>query len=375
MDVREPDVGETDMSEPDMSEPDMSEPDVSEPDGGVIPEAGVTTGFLAKRLGVSPTTLRSWDRRYGLGPAVREDGKHRRWSPGDIAMVFEMCRLTAAGIAPAEAARAAKRHATAHGAETSLVPLHTAAPGVPPVAQPPAPATARTSRSPSGLPLGNVRHECRGLARAAVRLDAAAVQEQLTLAIRTHGLVTAWEEILAPSLQAVGRKWESAGERYLEVEHLLSWHISATLRHVYVGAAPTRREPATAPVLLACMPGEQHTLPIEALSAALAERGVPTLVLGGSVPAEALFAAMQRVGPGAVVLWSQSRSTAGMPLARHIAASRWGVRGARTHSRVLVAGPGWGRAPHGAGLLRPRGLSDALRLLEGRSPEGLVDAG
>jgi DNA-binding transcriptional MerR regulator len=344
---------------------------VSDPDGGVIPEAGVTTGFLAKRLGVSPTTLRSWDRRYGLGPAVREDGRHRRWSPGDIAMVFEMCRLTAAGIAPAEAARAAKRQAAAH--HTAPTP-DAPAPGVPPVARTAAPGTARASRSPSGLPLGNVRHECRGLARAAVRLDAAAVQEQLTLAIRTHGLVTAWEEILAPSLQAVGRKWESAGERYLEVEHLLSWHISATLRHVYVCAAPVRRESGSAPVLLACLPGEQHTLPIEALSAALAERGVPTLVLGGSVPAEALFAATQRVGPGAVVLWSQSRSTASLPLARHIAATRWGVRGARTHSRVLLAGPGWGRSPQGPGLLRPHGLSDALRLLEWKSPDGFVDA-
>lgn len=36
------------------------------------PVAGLTTGALARRLGVSPTTLRSWDRRYGLGPAVRE---------------------------------------------------------------------------------------------------------------------------------------------------------------------------------------------------------------------------------------------------------------------------------------------------------------
>lgn len=36
--------------------------------------AGLTTGAVARRLGVSPTTLRSWDRRYGLGPAVRAEG-------------------------------------------------------------------------------------------------------------------------------------------------------------------------------------------------------------------------------------------------------------------------------------------------------------
>ncbi|MBK3637402.1 MerR family DNA-binding transcriptional regulator, partial [Streptomyces sp. MBT97] len=39
-------------------------------------DAGLTTGALARRLGVAPTTLRSWDRRYGIGPAVRADGRH-----------------------------------------------------------------------------------------------------------------------------------------------------------------------------------------------------------------------------------------------------------------------------------------------------------
>ncbi|NSL43256.1 MerR family transcriptional regulator, partial [Streptomyces sp. 8P21H-1] len=66
-------------------------------------DLGVTTGFLARTLGVSPTTLRSWDRRYGLGPAVRADGRQRRWAPQDVAMLREMCRLTATGVPPAEA--------------------------------------------------------------------------------------------------------------------------------------------------------------------------------------------------------------------------------------------------------------------------------
>jgi DNA-binding transcriptional MerR regulator len=345
-----------------------------DPDAAV-PEAGVTTGFLARRLGVSPTTLRSWDRRYGLGPAHRADGRHRRWSPGDIAMVLEMCRLTAAGVPPAEAARTAKEHAGRHSAHT--VPASVAAPPRGAVADVPArQAVARAARSGSGLPLGEVRQECKGLARAAVRLDAAAVRDQLTTAIRTHGLVVAWEEILAPTLRAVGRKWQSAGDRYVEVEHLLSWHISTALRHAYVSAAPARQASdtrAVPTVLLACLPGEQHTLPLDALSAVLAERGMPTLMLGSAVPAEALIAASQRVGPGAVVLWSQSRSTASLPLARHVAATQWGIRGARTHSRVLLSGPGWGRSQDPR-LLRPHGLRDALRMLDaldGRTrPEG-----
>ncbi|MFD8422561.1 MerR family transcriptional regulator [Streptomyces sp. NPDC059466] len=326
-------------------------------------DAGVTTGSLARRLGVSPTTLRSWDRRYGIGPALRTDGRHRRWTPEDVAMLQEMCRLTAGGLPPAEAARAAKERARGRVRSPALAlvrpPAEPRMPNSPPATA--LPPGAPASRSGTGLPLGDVRLECRGLARAAVRLDAAAVQGMLTAAVERHGLATAWAEVMVPTLRAVGRKWESSGDRYVEVEHLLTWHVSATLRHVYVCAT---RNPRTGvpPVLLACLPGEPHTLPLEALGAVLTERGVPALMLGGTVPAEALIAAVRRVGPSAVVLWSQSRSTANPPLARHVAGTRWGVRGARTRSLVLLGGPGWDEDP-GPGLLRPRRLDDALRML------------
>ena len=86
---------------------DMADPPDHLPDRA--PEqAGLSTGAVARRLGVAPTTLRSWDRRYGLGPTVREGGRHRRWSPWDIAVLEHMCRLTASGVPPAEAARQAR---------------------------------------------------------------------------------------------------------------------------------------------------------------------------------------------------------------------------------------------------------------------------
>ncbi|MEU6375984.1 MerR family transcriptional regulator [Streptomyces sp. NPDC046909] len=293
----------------------------------------LTTGALARRLGVSPTTLRSWDRRYGIGPAVRADGHHRRWTPRDVAMVEAMCRLTAAGVPPAEAARAARSGE---------------APEEPP---------DRSSRAAGTLPLGgDVRRECRGLARAAVRLDAPAVQELLTAAVERHGLTLAWQEVMVPVLHAVGRKWAASGDRYVAVEHLLSWQISTTLRRF-------TPPPASGDgVVLACVPGEQHTLALEALNAALGELRVPTRMFGADVPAEALAGAVRRLGPAAVVLWAQARSTASLPLARHVAGMEWGVTGARRSPLVLLAGPGWSAFPPD-GMPRPPGLPQALHLL------------
>ena len=64
----------------------------------------LTVAAVARRLGVAPATLRTWDRRYGLGPSEHIEGEHRRYCPGDLAKLTMMRRLIIAGVAPVEAA-------------------------------------------------------------------------------------------------------------------------------------------------------------------------------------------------------------------------------------------------------------------------------
>lgn len=314
---------------------------------GVPAGGGLTTGEVARRLGVAPTTVRTWDHRYGLGPDRHTGGRHRRWTAADVARLERMCALTATGLPPAEAARLAR-------SEEPSAP----APGGPEAAasrRPPA-----RSRAGSGLRLGDARQECKGIARAALRLDATALDRLLLDAITEHGLVGAWTEVIVPTLQAVGRKWETSGERYVEVEHFLSWHVSGALRRTTPGPVADRPGATT---VLACVPGENHTLALEVLSAALTERGVPVRMFGGALPVESLVAAVRRTGPAAVGLWAQSRGTASRPLAEHVAGMEWGVRGARRGPVVLTLGPGWaGRTV--TGLARPSGLAEAVTALE-----------
>ncbi|MEV4785562.1 MerR family transcriptional regulator [Streptomyces tuirus] len=343
--------------------------------GGVPLGGGLTTGEVARRLGVAPTTVRTWDRRYGLGPDAHTGGRHRRWTATDVARLERMCALTATGIPPAEAARTVLGEATQEagpdaGPDAGLVGRTApASPDTPPWAHaparrpseaPPLPPARPRSRAGSGLRLGDVRQECKGIARAALRLDAVALDELLEAAIVEHGLVAAWTEVIMPTLQAVGRKWESSGEKYVEVEHFLSWHVSGALRR---GAPPSAADRPGATVVLACVPGENHTLPLEVLAAALAERGLPVRMFGGALPVESLVTAVRRTGPAAVALWAQSRTTASRPLAQHVAAMEWGVRGARRKPVVLTIGPGWsGRTV--TGLPRPTGLAEAVAVLE-----------
>ncbi|OEJ28601.1 transcriptional regulator [Streptomyces agglomeratus] len=329
----------------------MDETEGSRPETG-----GLTTGAVARRFGVAPTTLRSWDRRYGIGPAAREDGKHRRWTAADLAVLERMRALTHDGVPPAEAARVARAQPRPEREPTDSSSGRT--PGTAAARRRGSPTTRPVPRGHpgGGLQLKDARVECRGLARAALRLDAFAVDRLLEAVIAEHGLVTAWAEIIVPTLRAVGRKWQTSGEKYVEVEHLLSWHVSSALH---------RRQRAPAEVstadfaVLACVPGETHTLPLEALAAALHERNLPVRMFGAALPAEALVEAVRRTGPGAVALWAQSRTTASRPLAQHVARMTWGVRGARRRPTVLTVGPGW-TAPVVPGALRPSGLAEAV---------------
>ncbi|MFJ2742359.1 MerR family transcriptional regulator [Streptomyces sp. NPDC087440] len=313
------------------------------------PSPGLTTGDVARRLGVAPTTLRSWDRRYGIGPAVRDDGRHRRWAPADVDLLERMCALTARGVPPAEAARLARDSAPKPPA---LAPAD-------PRVEIPAP------RPPSsGIPVRTVR----GLRNAAVRLDSPLIDSLLTATVHSHGLIGSWEGAMAPALRAIGRTWatsgDATGERYVEAEHLLSWHISTALRR---NADVKDPGDAERPVLLACLPGELHTLALEALAAALAERGLPVRMFGAAVPLHALSEAVRRTGPRAVVLWSQTRPTADRAVLGLVRSTARGIRGARTHPAVLAAGPGWSRTAPSEGVHRPHSLADALDLVESAS--------
>jgi hypothetical protein len=73
----------------------------------VTPSPMLTVAAVARRLGVAPSTLRTWDRRYDLGPSAHTAGSHRRYGPTDLARLVVMRRLTLEGVPPAEAARIA----------------------------------------------------------------------------------------------------------------------------------------------------------------------------------------------------------------------------------------------------------------------------
>lgn len=291
----------------------------------------LTVSAVARRMGVAPATLRTWDRRYGVGPSEHSPGSHRRYTPADVARLEHMRRLVIDGVPPAEAAR-------------SALTLSVEEPTV-------ETTPASTPRGGGGnvLALPGAGAHARGLARAAQAIDPASCQQIVTRALTELGAVRAWNEVLVPVLTAVGEKWRDTGQG-VEIEHALSGAVQDSLGAWIRSLAPSTEGRA---VILACAPGEQHALPLWATSAALAERGVGARILGANLPDDALASAVRRIGPAAVLVWSQIEETADPRALSQLPATR-------PAATVLIAGPGWRHLNDAAGPVHVTGLEEAV---------------
>jgi hypothetical protein len=296
---------------------------------------GLAVAAVARRLGVAPATLRTWARRYGLGPSEHVAGSHRRYSAQDVARLELMRRMVNAGVGPGDAARAARAAAVDTVSTT-------------PAATPPPLDDATRVGGGKVISLPGALPAARGLARAAMTLDGPACVDVLDDGLRRRGVIWTWDNLAAPVLVGVGRRWQATGTG-IEVEHVVTESVVAAMSSV------TMRERAAhnvRPVLLACADEEQHSLPLFTLAAALAERKVAARVLGARVPHEALMAAIRRTGPAVVLVWSRTEATGDIGRMQDL---RW----LRPPPRLLVAGSGWdGPVPRGAETVRD--LSDAV---------------
>mgnify|MGYP000909311355 CR=1 FL=1 len=63
-----------------------------------VPEAALSVTEVSKRLGVSASTLRTWERRYGVGPEERAAGAHRRYLPDDVEPASGSVYLAEVGV-------------------------------------------------------------------------------------------------------------------------------------------------------------------------------------------------------------------------------------------------------------------------------------
>ncbi len=331
----------------------------------------LTVAAVARRLGVAPATLRTWDRRYGLGPSEHQAGAHRRYSAADVARLLVMRRLTLDGVAPADAAAIAREAPAADASSVTVLAPRSSLnprenPNLTPHPQQVSSAQPDPPRSPpavaAGAPhlveVGAGERAVRGLSRAALALDADECRRIIRRHIDREGVVATWEKVISPVLTQVGDRWESSGDG-IEVEHLLSECVIDGMRAVSASYRPpgvaTARDSAS-PVVLATAEHEQHGLPLHVLAAALVERGVPVRLFGVRVPRVALAAAVRRLGPSVVLVYAH--------IGVEDIANITELPRLRPAPLILLGGPGWHTVATPPGVERVADLRGSVERIE-----------
>ncbi|MDA0259808.1 MAG: MerR family transcriptional regulator [Actinobacteria bacterium] len=283
----------------------------------------LTVSAVARRLGVAPATLRTWDRRYGIGPSQHDSGTHRRYSATDVMRLTAMARLIVAGVTPKDAASKALA-LNAKGTKNKVEKV--------------------LQESEAKCDLVSL------LYKSALKFDQANIEKLLKKSIAEKGIEKTWTEVIAPLLTDVGNDWARTGIG-IETEHFLS----EVLRKILSENLGRIENPRSArPVLLACVENEYHSLALAVLAAVLAESGIRCIYLGARTPQSALNEVIIKSAPPAIFLWAQLSENADHNYVKSLPVIR-------PAPRILLGGPGWEstKVKLTNKLVITKGLSDA----------------
>ena len=286
-------------------------------------EDALTVAAVARRLGIAPATLRTWDRRYGIGPSEHSAGDHRKYSANDLTRLTAMARLIVAGVSPKDAATKALE-LNLKGSQSKVEKL------------------IQQSEEQSDL--------VSLLFKSTLKFDQGKIEKLIKKSISEIGVEQTWVEVISPLLVLVGDEWVRTGTG-IEIEHFLS----EVLRKILSESLGTISRPKNSrPVLLACVEKEMHSLALLALAAVLAEARIECIFLGARTPQSALNQVIIKSAPPAIFLWAQLSENADHKYVKSIPAIR-------PAPRVLLGGPGWKSSKVAASnkMVITKGLRDA----------------
>jgi len=233
---------------------------------------------VAQRTGLTPATLRAWERRYQVVEPTRSEGGQRLYSDADVERLVHLRRLTEAGRSishvaglgddEAEALLDEDRAKTAEGSRAGLAT---------------APAAGRIIDAAFTRVLA---------------MDGDGLEAVLRRAGVTLGAYPFLEEVLAPLLHRVGTAW-TRGELSPAHEHLCTGTVERVLAWL---ADPSPVEPGSPKIVVATLPGERHGLGARLVAAAAALEGWHVTHLGVDLPGVDVARAAQALGARAVAL-------------------------------------------------------------------------
>lgn len=245
-------------------------------------------GAVSSRLGIAASTLRTWERRYGVGPSHRTHGGHRRYTERDISRVELLRRMVSRGVSAQDAARVA-RHLDRDDLSSAL-------------------------RGESGGETDLASDDLLdSVLAAATAADEARLQDLLIAMMSSTPVLEVWRDVLSPALSRLAHE-VSRGAVSPESQTLVRRVVLDRLRLVRGTHDAKRGAGVKTQVLLATFADEVDALPYVAWGAALAQADVGLRIVGPDVDPREVLDLVSHLSPSVVVTW---RAPAGSePLVR-----------------------------------------------------------
>ena len=250
---------------------------------------------VVQATGISPSTLRAWERRYHMCRPQRSESGYRLYSDRDVATIRWLKTQVDAGMAISQAVawlEALAKEADGGGAD--LLPATGAV-----QAAHAAKLTARTAvRSFAAL-----RSE---LGAALVDFNEPAAELVLAEAFALYPIEEVGEHLITPVLVEIGDRWHR-NEISITREHMASNY----LLHRLAGLLRSMPNLNGGPELwVGCAPGELHEAGVVLLAIYLRRAGYHVHYLGQNLPLDDLAAEVARRRPALILLGASTNEAA-----------------------------------------------------------------
>ena len=217
-------------------------------------------GAVERDTGIGRDTLRVWERRYGFPEPIRNDKGERIYTESQLRRLQRVRRLLDQGFRPGK-----------------LLPLSEDA------------LDQLEARLQPEKP-DQLDESVIALLDTICATDVDRVEVLLKQHYDNQGMEDFILKTVVPLLLMVGERW-AAGNLQIFQEHFLSQQLIRFLNTEITRLQKSARKPL---VLLATLPGEEHTLGLLMVAALLSSRGITAINLGAEVPMDQIGHAVEQ---------------------------------------------------------------------------------
>ncbi len=226
-----------------------------------------TASEVESRTSVPATTLRQWERRYGVPSPNRTASGYRMYSPLDMACIEFIKSHISDGIPVSRAAELWRE----------------------------APNGQKLSLHSNAMPASQL---VKAMVEATLEGDMARIEKVLTQSHATMPVEDVVLEVIQPTLIEIGDRWHR-GEITIAHEHQATSFVKGRMLQLFEMAGSPRSGPV---VVIACGPNEYHEIGALAIGIFLRRAGIRTHYLGANMPIVDLARFSREVRATAIML-------------------------------------------------------------------------